>query len=162
MTDLESLLNRRAELALEIAETEEALREIKNEMNNIIETEIPFTLRGMGLYSAKLSDGTEIKIEKAYNVKTLDAAKLAQWLEAHDAGSIIKTELVFSKGDFSPELRELLVTNGAEFSEASAVHPSTLKKFIREEYESTAELPPPEAVEVRVYEYAKIKEGKED
>jgi hypothetical protein len=135
---------------------EEALSHYKNKLNKLRETDIPFALHGMGLESAKMSDGTEVTIARDYNIKQKDPSALAAWLESRGAGMLVKTELTFGKGDVDDALRAA-IRERCDFSESSSIHPQTLKKYIREEYESEAELPPESAATVRVYDYAKIK-----
>jgi hypothetical protein len=125
-----------------------------------MEEDIPAVLHENGLASAPLADGRTVTIEQIVNVSQKDKAALAAWLTANRYDSCIKTELSFGKGTAMGEVELAIQALGYEYEKATSVHPSTLKKIIKDHLAEGGEYPPEEAASVSIFERAKVKGAK--
>ena len=126
----------------DIGNTEERLRRLKNQQKELSEQAIPDKLAELGVSDLKLSDGSRISADPFYSAR-ITAANLAtahNWLREQGHGDIIKNTLTvrFDQGDDAnaKKLVGLLTKEGYLPETKEAVHPSTLRAFVREMIES--------------------------
>jgi len=141
---------------------EDILSYFKAKRDRIITDDIPTFLAENGLKKAILGDGTEVSTEEVLTTKTVDEAKMLDWVIANGGADLIKDTLAFGKGICDARLLEFLAENQYAYSHDSGVHSQTLKKFINDRYKEmgTDGLPPPDAIEARPFVRAKIKAPK--
>lgn len=126
----------------EIGNTEERLRKLKDQQKQLSEQAIPDKLAELGVADLRLSDGSRISADPFYSARiTAKNLGLAHdWLRDHGHGDIIKNTLTvsFSQGEDADATRlaELLTKEGYLPQTKEAVHPSTLRAFVREMIES--------------------------
>jgi len=126
----------------DIGNTEERLRKLKSQHKELSEQTIPDKLAELGVADLKLSDGSRISADPFYSAR-ITAANLAaahDWLRDNGHGDIIKNTLTVSFGQGedadASRLVELLAKQGYLPATKEAVHPSTLRAFVREMIES--------------------------
>ena len=126
----------------EIGNTEERLRKIKDQHRELSEQTIPDKLAELGVSDLKLSDGSRISADPFYSAR-ITAANLEAahaWLRDNGHGDIIKNTLTVSFGQGedadASRLVEMLSKEGYLPETKEAVHPSTLRAFVREMIES--------------------------
>lgn len=144
-----------------ISTLEEILDFFKQERNRVVRDDIPCVLSEYGLAEATMLDGTKVSLDIAYETKQTNKELLASWLVELGYGSIIKDVLAFEKGQFDDKAMDYLVSQGYSFTRDSTINGNSLKATIKKHLEAGGELPPKEAVEVKVFGYAKVKKPKE-
>ena len=154
--DVMSVLGARPSLEM----LDEIVKFYKREYDTIINDDIPTTLAEYGLKKVVIDggefDGAIIQPELFYETKTIDKSAMIAWLEHIGASDIVKDAVMLGKGGFTPELEAFLKERGYAYSMDEKVEGQTLKKTIRDWLESGGEAPPSEAVQVSVYNRAKI------
>lgn len=136
---------------------EKIAKHYKAKRQQIVQTDIPCVLAEYGIQRATTDDGIEVSLETVYETKQRDKAVLAAWLESIGASDIIKDTFAFEKGEADLELLEFLGAHGYAFSRDSNVNGMSLKKVIRDHIEAGDGRPPADAVELSVFDQAKIK-----
>jgi len=135
------------ELELEILETEEELKNLKQHFR-IQQTEIvPGMMQELGINSFELDNGYKVSIKDEYYAKISDAFQYEcfEWLRKNDLDGIIKTavSLSFGKGEDiqAQEAIDWICEHGMTPNIKSTVHPQTLKAFVKERMSAGLELP---------------------
>ena len=139
---LSNLCNDLLTLEAKIGNTEEELRRYKEQSRELSEQVIPDKLAELGVSDLKLSDGSRISAEPFYSARiTAQNLQTAhEWLRENGHGDIIKNTLTitFGQGEdvLAKELVDQLAKQGYMPETKEAVHPSTLRAFVKERIES--------------------------
>jgi len=153
----------------ELAKREEEMKNLKLEIREIQEKELPDAMRACGgMERFDLKDGTQIKVKDDIfcSIKSDRKADALKWLEQNGHAELIKhdVKVSFPKGkyDQADELIEVLSKNFKDipYDEKADVHSSTLKAWAKDQYKLGQELPE-ELFSVYEASIAKIKLGKE-
>ncbi len=104
-------------------------------------------MSSVGLSSFVLKDGTKLKIETFYrgSIPKAREGEAFQWLYENGHEDLIKNEVkcAFGKGEDekAEQLMRTLTDSHFNYESKKAVHPSTLKAFVREQLENGKSLP---------------------
>ena len=141
-------------VATDIAETENEIQKIKEELKRkedyktkLSEEVLPSLFSEVGLSELKLSDGRKIKVSEYYTATPLkeNRAKVYTWLRDNGFGDLVKNQVTCSFGRNEDEKASGLISTlsegGFEPAQREWVEPSTLRAFVREQYEAGRELP---------------------
>jgi Asp-tRNA(Asn)/Glu-tRNA(Gln) amidotransferase B subunit len=147
LQSIATLANKQRKLELEIKQQEEALKELKQDLKQVSETDIPEMLAEIGLSEFKLKDGTKVSVNQFYSASIpkdrYDEAM--QWLRDNNHGDLIKNTISvdFGKGEdeAASQLKEHLAADGTSYTDKTGVHAMTLKAFVREQTEQGKNLP---------------------
>lgn len=129
----------------EVADLEMILKNRKEELLKVRDDLLPAALAEVGMTSFTLTDGTKIDVKPFYDCHISEANRDAafEWLRTNDHADLIKHELKasFGKGEESDAVaaKQALEQLGVEVSDKEAVHPQTLKAFVKEQVEAGAE-----------------------
>jgi len=126
-----------AEEQVEYAEA--ALKIAENALRRIAEVDLPEFLRECGVQEMKLTDGTSVKVknELYLHISQERRGEAYRWLEGHELGGLIKTEVVvpFARGMIE-KAREavegLRKRYGADVSLDQTVNAQSLKAALKE------------------------------
>lgn len=147
---------------------EAIVSEYKKNRDYILEVSIPDYLSELGMSEFTLVDsGIKVSKERFYETKTIDAAKVEEWLKKIHHEDIIKDTVTFGKGEFDSDIETYLEENGYSYTKEPGINGQSLKKVIRDYNEaphSDAEkfIPPPyDGVKVRIFTKAVIKRPKD-
>ena len=94
-----------------------------------------------------MSDGRKIKVSEYYTATPLkeNRAKVYTWLRDNGFGDLVKNQVTCSFGRNEDEkasgLMSELSDKGLEPAQREWVEPSTLRAFVREQYEKGVDLP---------------------
>lgn len=140
MIDVESL----------IEEKESELKELKERLRMIKETDLPVLMESADLAEITLTDGRKIVIEVNYHSSITEENRAAayRWLRETGRGGIIKRTVTmqFPKGkdENASKYAEWLRKKYPDYdiTDAETIHSQTLKAFVREMMEEGEELPP--------------------
>lgn len=158
--------------ALEQANANAALA--KASLGRTLREDLPELMRELTLTELKLEDGTEVEVRDEVDCGITEASRQAAhaWLREHGFGGLIKAAITVYFGTNEEELMaETLevVTAHLEGTDKvpeviEAVHPATLKAFIKERRAAAAEapgdVPPNDLFGVFPYSVAKVKPPK--
>jgi hypothetical protein len=152
----DSTLNRISQLATQQLELQRAVKvteleldELKKKLERIEQHDLPEAMDEVGMSEFKLKDGTKITISSFYNA-SIPAERREEaytWLDDHEHGGIIKTDVSLNFGRGELEIAKEFVTwlneQRPELSPelSQNVHWQTLRAFVREMVESGAALP---------------------
>lgn len=150
--------------AREVAELEQKLKEAKAALRRTETEDLPELMREVGLDSVKLNDGSTVEVIEDVDCGISQArrADAHAWLVENGFGGLIKTQVItaFDRGEieaameYARQASEHWPEHPAELKDA--VHPATLKSFVKEQLEKGAELPY-ELFGVRPYARARYK-----
>lgn len=149
----------------EVEALEEQLRQAKEVMRATETEDLPELMTELGLTEIKLVDGSkvEVKPDIQCGISEERRGEAHRWLEAHGFGGLIKTTVAVGYGrDERAEAlvaaREIEAATGRAVAVNEAVHPATLKAFLKEQLELGPEgsNPPPELFGVYTFSRAKI------
>jgi hypothetical protein len=136
-----TLAQRQLEIKREIEDLEKQLQRKQEELKTNAESDLPEAMTSCGLQELTISGGALVTLKKVV-AASIPAPKLGEamsWLEAHNAGSLIKhtVNIEFGKGeeqlfkDFLEDLKRRQTPVKA--TSKDYVHPQTLGAYIREQ-----------------------------
>ncbi len=114
------------------------LQQAKSRLFDVQCKRLPEQLEAMGLAEFTTADGVKVSIREDIraSIKVENRLEALAWLEANDAGSLIKNDVAvtFGKGhdDAAAEFIEELKERGTAFKSKRHVHPQTLGAYVRE------------------------------
>ena len=141
-------------VATDIAEVDNEIQQLKEELKKkedyrikLSEEVLPSLFSEVGLSEIKLADGRKIKVSEYYRaaikVENRDAAYT--WLRNNGFGDLVKNQITCSFGRNEDEKASSLISDlsekGLEPTQREWVESSTLRAFVREQYEAGRELP---------------------
>ena len=141
-------------VATDIADTQEEISKLKEQLQRKEDYErklsrevLPSLFSEVGLSELKLSDGRKIKVSEYYTATPLkeNRAKVYTWLRNNGFGDLVKNQVTCSFGRNEEEKASRLLSHlhekGYQSTQRESVEPSTLRAFVREQYEGGKELP---------------------
>lgn len=146
----------------EVADLELILKNRKEDLLKVRDDLLPAALAEVGMTSFTLTDGTKIDVKPFYDCHISEANRDAahEWLRENDHADLIKHELKasFGRGDeeSAQAAKSALEQLGVEVSDKEAVHPQTLKAFVKEQIEAGVEGFPTDLFGAHVGSRAKI------
>lgn len=163
---ISDLANKQLRLIDAIAEQEEILCGLKDQLSRVRDFELPQAIEATGLKEFELTNGSKVSIkEEIYAAITEENREAAfGWLEKTSNDGIIKNQIncPFGKGqdEDAQQLMLMLAEKGFSFTNSRMVHPQTLRAFIKKELEDGGQIPL-EVFSVHIKKVATIKQSKE-
>ena len=148
-----------------IAKLEEKRKEEKKNLLKLTDEEMPAILNEMGISKFTLDDGSEVVVKQTYGGSITQANKeeAFAWLRVHGHDDIIKNSITctFGRGedDQATGFAEMAEKNGYIPESKTAVHPQTLRAWVKEQTENGNEFPM-ELFGAYIGQRATIKKGK--
>jgi hypothetical protein len=137
--ELEQLKAKADEVAAKLDSYNDEIRRLETET-------LPDGLKNLGIKTITLSSGAKIALIDIISASITDENRVAahDWLRTHDHGDIIKNNVIvsFGKGEdhYAEKLVEYLIKirdedhiRFGDLVQKEAVHPSTLKAFVKEQ-----------------------------
>jgi hypothetical protein len=167
-------LKRIADLARLMVDAEKRVKDVDAELKTAkadllrIQTEdLPELMSELGMTSIKLEDGSSIEVVQDVMCAISEERRPAAhaWLVGNGFGGLIKTGLniAFERGEYDAAVaaaEELRVQfPGREVEARDAVHPATLKSFVKEQMEKGIAIPF-DLFGIHPFNKAKYKAGK--
>jgi hypothetical protein len=148
LAQIKDMVSAMLELDDRIAKGTRLLDTLKKQRDHLSEVGIPAKMAEVGLSKLTLDTGQtlELKPEVYASIRADLQEEAFNWLEEHDLGDVIKSEviLVFGRGEEekTTKLLDLLQENEyGNFTEKKSVHASTLKALIKEQRAKGKEFP---------------------
>ena len=136
-----------AETEIEIANLKEQLKKKEDYKTKLSEEVLPSLFSEVGLSELKLSDGRKIKVSEYYRaaIKVENREAAYTWLRNNGFGDLVKNQVTCSFGRNEDEKASSLISDlnekGLEPTQREWVESSTLRAFVREQYEKGVDLP---------------------
>ena len=136
-----------AETENEIANLKEQLKKKEDYRTKLSEEVLPSLFSEVGLSELKLSDGRKIKVSEYYRaaIKVENREAAYAWMRNNGFGDLVKNQVTCSFGRNEDEKASSLISDlserGLEPAQREWGEPSTLRAFVREQYESGKEIP---------------------
>ena len=130
-----------------IAEREGQLAEAKKRLNQLCDEDLPQLMAELNISSFKLKNGEEVEVRNTYGAHIKEANKEAAFafLRESGLGDIIKNtvSVAFGKGEdaMAESFVESAERQGYVPQQKTAVHPQTLKAWVRERIENGESIP---------------------
>lgn len=164
LSQLSKLCNSHEAVKLEVKSIEEALREKKNELENISRNLIPTIFNSVNLSKIRLNSGEDVevqdKVKSSITKGNISAAYRNMINEEggdeeaqRNIDSLFKSELVIENA--SDDVLDLLLDKDIPYENKKSIHHSTLNKYCREKLEKGESIP--EGISVFEYQETKIK-----
>lgn len=146
----------------------------KADLGRTLREDLPELMRELTLTELKLEDGTEVEVRDEVDCGITEAnrEKAHEWLREHKFGGLIKAAIsvYFNTGE-EEFMKETLAAIEEQLEDTDkvpevieAVHPATLKAFIKERRAAATEapddVPPTELFGIFPYSVAKVKPPK--
>lgn len=150
-----TLAMRQLEMEAAVEAAEVRLQELKAELKNVAEVQLPTAMLEAGMRTFTLNNGAAVKVSKFYgaSIKVENRSEAFRWLVEQGHEGIIKTNVVTEFGKGVEERRNAmkfaweLQSDGYAAVLDESVHAQTLKAFVREQTEQNERLPKEERVE---------------
>ena len=162
LEQVRSLADLLVSAALNVTACETQLTQAKETLRRITEDDLPELMRELSLKEITLEDGSKVSVsdEISCGISVERRPAAHAWLALNGFGGLIKSAITieFGREEFDaakllvPEI-ERLTDHPAELTEA--VHPATLKAFLKEQMEA-GKTPPQELFGIRAYAKAKL------
>lgn len=130
---------------IDVAQAEESLKEARERLRQVQEILLPELMAEAGVETFTTTSGIEVSVKPDLhaNVSAERQPEAFAWLRAHGHGSLIKNDVVvtFGRGEEARAraVVDALRADGHVVARKEAVHPSTLKAFVREQLLQQAE-----------------------
>ena len=141
-------------VANDIADTQEEISKLKENLKKkedyhkkLSQEILPSLFSEVGLSELKLADGRKIKVSEYYraSIKVENREAAYTWMRNNGFGDLVKNQGTCSFGRNEDEKASGLMSDlsdkGLEPAQREWVEPSTLRAFVREQYEKGKELP---------------------
>lgn len=152
---LKKLGERAVELEKLITVKESELAVMEKDLKDLTTLILPEMFDEIGITSVTLSNGKTLEVKKKVTGRVVDEGECYQWLDENGHSAIMKKEYTMSyrAGEDTTEVETLLRQKGIAFTQKLAIHPSTLKKFIKERLEEGDNIP---FKPFGIYEYKEV------
>lgn len=147
LTELALLIEGLREKEKKVAELEDRLKAVKQEVSEISKIKIPDFFDSIGMDGMKLKTGEVITIKRGFaaSISKANQEEAFAWLRKNGHDGIIKKDVTvhIKKGeqDEALALNEHLAKEGYTFTNKEGVHPMTLKAFVTEQMGAGTDLP---------------------
>jgi hypothetical protein len=132
-------------LDADIEQAELSLKGLKEKRRTINERTIPDIMESLGMAGLTMADGSKLAVQKVYqaHISKAHESEAFQWLQDNGHDGIVKHTVTAhaADDDHAVQAIEKLCGMGFEVQSKKAVHPSTLKAFVKEQIEAGADIP---------------------
>jgi len=126
---------------------EEELKSSKKQLLELTDQDLPAAMEEINMESFTLSDGSEVKVVPTYGgtIRADDRPQAHQWLRENGYGDIVKNTISANFGmgedNLAKDFYQSALDRGFQVDKKEAVHPMTLKSFVKEMTENGSEFP---------------------
>ena len=144
-SNLSNLIRQSMKIEQEIADTEQALKDLKFRKRKVNEEDIPNLMQEMGMDSITV-EGNKVSLRQFVHARISEEKKQEAftWLRSIGEGDIIKNDVTVSfksgEDNMAGAVVDDLRNQGLEPSQKTHVHPQTLKAWVKNRIESGGEI----------------------
>lgn len=144
---ISTLAHRQVEMEQDYAMAEQALKDMKKQLDFLKQVELPNAMAELGVSSVVLDSGEKIEVKPKYYaaIPVESKTEAFDWLTSHNMESVIKNvvKCEFGKGEhpLAKKAMEELSMLGFRPQQDMSVHPMTLKALVKDLFERGVEFP---------------------
>lgn len=147
LAELTRLAEAQAAAEAEVARLEAELTKARETARDYAERQVPELMDRIGMEEFKTASGLKIKVDETIraSITAANGPAAFAWLREHNHAALIKREVKVAFGKGEDEKADSLIKDledrGLIAEEKTAVHPSTLAAFVRENLREGREIP---------------------
>lgn len=147
LSDVSALASKIIQAENKVKFLEEELKDTKKQLLELTDQDLPAAMEEINLESFTLYDGSEVKITPTYGgtIKVSDRPQAHKWLRNNGYGDLVKNTVSASFGmgedNVAADFYQSAIEKGLNVDKKEAVHPQTLKSWVREMTENGSEFP---------------------
>jgi len=147
LSNVSDLASKIIQMENKVSFLEEELKSSKKQLLELTDQDLPAAMEEINMESFTLSDGSEVKVVPTYGgtIRADDRPQAHQWLRDHGYGDIVKNTISANFGmgedNLAKDFYQSALDKGFQVDKKEAVHPMTLKSFVKEMTENGSEFP---------------------
>ena len=147
LSNVSDLASKIIQMENKVSFLEEELKSSKTQLLELTDQDLPAAMEEINMESFTLSDGSEVKIMPTYGgtIRADDRPQAHQWLRDNGYGDIVKNTISANFGmgedNLAKDFYQSALDKGFQVDKKEAVHPMTLKSFVKEMTENGSEFP---------------------
>ena len=147
LSNVSTLASKIIQMENKVKFLEEELKTSKKELLELTDQDLPAAMEEINMESFTLSDGSEVKVIPTYGgtIRADDRPQAHQWLRENGYGDIVKNTISANFGmgedNLAKDFYQSALDRGFQVDKKEAVHPMTLKSFVKEMTENGSEFP---------------------
>ena len=138
LSNVSDLASKIIQMENKVSFLEEELKSSKKQLLELTDQDLPAAMEEINMESFTLSDGSEVKVVPTYGgtIRADDRPQAHQWLRDHGYGDIVKNTISANFGmgedNLAKDFYQSALDKGFQVDKKEAVHPMTLKSFVKE------------------------------
>jgi len=147
LSNVSDLASKIIQMENKVSFLEEELKSSKKQLLELTDQDLPAAMEEINMESFTLSDGSEVKVIPTYGgtIRADDRPQAHTWLRDHGYGDIVKNTISANFGmgedNLAKDFYQSALDKGFQVDKKEAVHPMTLKSFVKEMTENGSEFP---------------------
>jgi len=147
LSNVSDLASKIIQMENKVSFLEEELKSSKKQLLELTDQDLPAAMEEINMESFTLSDGSEVKVVPTYGgtIRADDRPQAHQWLRENGYGDIVKNTISANFGmgedNLAKDFYQSALDRGFQVDKKEAVHPMTLKSFVKEMTENGSEFP---------------------
>ena len=147
LSNVSDLASKIIQMENKVSFIEEELKSSKKQLLELTDQDLPAAMEEINMESFTLSDGSEVKVVPTYGgtIRADDRPQAHQWLRDNGYGDIVKNTISANFGmgedNLAKDFYQSALDKGFQVDKKEAVHPMTLKSFVKEMTENGSEFP---------------------
>ena len=147
LSNVSDLASKIIQMENKVSFLEEELKSSKKQLLELTDQDLPAAMEEINMESFTLSDGSEVKVVPTYGgtIRADDRPQAHQWLRDNGYGDTVKNTISanFGMGEYNlaKDFYQSALDKGFQVDKKEAVHPMTLKSFVKEMTENGSEFP---------------------
>ena len=147
LSNVSTLASKIIQMENKVKFLEEELKPSKKELLELTDQDLPAAMEEINMESFTLSDGSEVKVIPTYGgtIRADDRPQAHTWLRDNGYGDLVKNTISANFGmgedNLAKDFYQSALDRGFQVDKKEAVHPMSLKSWVKEMTENGSEFP---------------------
>jgi len=147
LKDVSAIAKKIIQKEAKVKQLDEELKETKKHLLELTDQDLPAAMEEINMESFTLSDGSEVKIIPTYGgtIRMDDRPQAHEWLRQNGYGDLVKNTISANFGmgedNLAKDFYQSDLDRGFQVDKKEAVHPMSLKSWVKEMTEKGGEFP---------------------
>lgn len=147
LSNVSALASKIIQMEDKVRYLEEELKDSKKKLLELTDQDLPAAMEEINMESFTLSDGSEVKVVPTYGgtIRAEDRPQAHQWLRENGYGDLVKNTISANFGmgedNLAKDFYQSALDRGLQVDKKEAVHPMSLKSWVKEMTEFGCEFP---------------------
>ena len=147
LSNVSALASKIIQMEHKVKFLEEELKSSKKQLLELTDQDLPAAMEEINMESFTLSDGSEVKIMPTYGgtIRADDRPQAHTWLRDNGYGDLVKNTISANFGmgedNLAKDFYQSALDRGFQVDKKEAVHPMSLKSWVKEMTEKGSEFP---------------------